>query len=141
MTSPMHWSAPALAALVLLALPLSASAHDCVADGAVKLLSGSHVLDLRGATPFVDAEPVTNCSHLTLAFGEADDQLTVIGGTGATGGLATLAVTLAGGDDTVHLGAGTLPALTLAGGAGIRDAVDASARATGIVLDETAGRI
>jgi hypothetical protein len=40
----MHWSAPTLAALPLLALPLSA----------VKMLSGSHVFDLRSAPPVLD---------------------------------------------------------------------------------------
>jgi hypothetical protein len=137
----MHWSAPALATLSLLALPLTASAHDCATDGAVKLLSGSHVLDLRGGTPVIDAEPVTNCTSLILAGGAGDDDLTVIGGDGSTAGLAALAVTLAGGADTVRLGTGTLPALTLAGGSGTRDAVDASSRTTRVVLDESAGAI
>ena len=137
----MHWTAPALAALLLLALPLTATAHDCATDGAVKLLAGSHVLDLRGASPVIDAEPVTNCTGLTLAYGGGDDDLTLIGGSGTTAGLATLSVTLADGADTVHLGAGTLPALTLAGGSGPRDEVDASARGTRVVLDESAGAI
>jgi Ca2+-binding RTX toxin-like protein len=137
----MHWSAPALAALLLLAVPIGASAHDCAADGTLKLLTGSHVLDLRGGTPLIDIEPVIGCTSLTITFGAADDDLTVIGGNGSTGGLATLAVTLAGGADVVHLGAGTLPAvLMLAGGPG-RDQIDAAARSQGVVLDESAGRL
>ncbi len=136
----MHRSAPALAALLLLAVPIGASAHDCATDGAIKTLSGSHVLDLRGGTPLIDVEPVTGCTSLTLAYGSGDDDLTVLGGNGTTGGLASLAVTFAGGADVIRLGAGTLPGLTLTGGAG-RDEIDASARTEGIVLDESAGRL
>ena len=135
----MHWTAPALAALLLLALPLTATAHDCATDGAV-MLPGAAMAELRGASPVIDAEPVTNCTGLTLAYGGGDDDLTLIGGSGTTAGLATLSVTLADGADTVHHGADTLPALTLAGGSGPRDEVDASARGTRVVLDESAGR-
>jgi Ca2+-binding RTX toxin-like protein len=136
----MHWPAPALAALLLLIPPLSANAHVCATDGTIKTLSGSHVLDLRGAMPTIDADPVVGCPALTLAFGDGDDALTVLGGSGSTS-LTALTVALGAGADTVHLGPGALPILTLAGGAGSRDEVDASARPTGVVLDESAGRI
>ena len=136
----MHRSAPALAALLLLAAPIGASAHDCATDGTTKPLSGSHVLDLRGDAPLIDAEPVTGCTGLTISFDAGDDDLTVIGGNGSTGGLATLAVAFAGGADVLRLGTGRLPVLTLTGGTG-RDQIDASARTTGITLDESAGRL
>ena len=135
-----HWPVPALVALLLLAAPIGADAHDCATDGTVKPLSGSHVLDLRGGTPLIDVEPVVGCTGLTLTFGAGDDDLTVIGGNGSTAGLGTLAVAFADGDDVLHLGPGTLPALTATGGAG-RDEIDASARTAGIVLDESAGRL
>lgn len=136
----MQWSAPALAALLLLAFPLGAAAHDCVTDGTVKALTGTHVLDLRGSSPAIDAEAVTRCTALTLAFGDADDDLTMLGGTTASAGLTQLAVTLAGGADAVHLGGGVLPALHLMGGAG-RDVADAAVRTTGVVLDERTGAV
>ena len=78
----MHWTAPAPAALLLRSVPLTASTH----DGAVKMLSGKHVLDLRGATPAIDAEPVTSCTSLTPACGNGEDELSMPGGNGATAG-------------------------------------------------------
>src|SRR5437868_12741935 len=48
------------------------------------------------------------CSSDLEIFGAGDDDLTVIGGSGTTAGLAALAVTFAGGADTVHLGAGEI---------------------------------
>ena len=74
-----------------------------------------------------------------LSFGGGDDDLTVIGGNGSTGGLATLAVTFAGGADMcASVRARCRP--DAAGGTG-RDQIDASARTTGITLDESAGRL
>ncbi len=59
----MHWSAPALAALLLMAAPIGADAHDCADRRHASSRSpAAHVLDLRGGTPLIDAEPVTGCT-------------------------------------------------------------------------------